>query len=139
MRMKAKYTEPSQVLGFCVSGLRVRGIEMNNMPEKDPAFWAAVVITLREHGLVMMLTFVLSYLRIRLYSEQPTIARSVLEAAVGALLVMIVGMGIQAAGMNMAWTLFTAGFIGILGIDQARVLGKRWAERKVGGTDGQAQ
>lgn len=110
---------------------------MNNMPEKDPAFWAGVVITLREHGLVMMLTFVLSYLRIRLYIEQPTVARSVLEATVGAVLVMIIGMGVQAAGMNMAWTLFTAGFVGILGIDQARVLGKRWTERKFGGTDGQ--
>ncbi|GAB3464241.1 phage holin, lambda family [Azotobacter salinestris] len=103
------------------------------MPEKSPEFWAGVLLALREHGLTMMLTFVLSYLRIRLYGDQPSILRSLLEASVGALLVMIVGLAVNAAGLNVAWTLLTSGFIGILGIDQVRVLSKRWAERQVEG------
>lgn len=103
------------------------------MPEKSPEFWVGVVMALREQGLAMMLTFILSYLRIRLYGDQPSILRSILEAAVGALLVMIVGLGVKEAGLNIAWTLFTAGFVGILGIDQVRALSKRWAERRVEG------
>lgn len=103
------------------------------MPEKSPEFWVGVVLALREQGLAMMLTFILSYLRIRLYGDQPSILRSLLEAAVGALLVMIVGLAVKEAGLNIAWTLFTAGFVGILGIDQVRVLARKWAARKVAG------
>jgi len=103
------------------------------MPEKSPEFWAGVLLALREHGLAMMLTFILSYVRIQLYADQPSLLRTLLEAAAGALLVMIVGLAVQAAGLNIAWTLFTAGFIGILGIEQVRVLSKRWAERRVEG------
>lgn len=103
------------------------------MPEKSPEFWAGVLLALREHGLAMALTFVLSYIRIQLYGDQPSLLRTLLEAAAGALLVMIVGLAVQAAGLNIAWTLFTAGFVGILGIDQVRALSKRWAERKVSG------
>ncbi len=103
------------------------------MPEKSPEFWVGVVMALREQGLAMMLTFVLSYLRIRLYGDQPSIVRSLLEAAVGALLVMIVGLAVKEAGLSVAWTLFTAGFVGILGIEQVRALSKRWAERRVEG------
>lgn len=103
------------------------------MPEKSPEFWAGVLLALREHGLAMMLTFILSYIRIQLYGDQPSIVRSILEAATGALLVMIIGLAVNAAGLNVAWTLLTSGFIGILGIDQVRALSKRWAERKVEG------
>ncbi|MGE6473228.1 hypothetical protein [Serratia proteamaculans] len=31
---------------------------------------------------------------------------------------------------ELAWSFATAGFIGVLGVEQARQLGKRWAERK---------
>ncbi|ASL26233.1 phage holin, lambda family [Azotobacter chroococcum] len=103
------------------------------MPEKSPEFWAGFLLALREHGLAMTLTFILSYIRIQLYGDQPSLLRTLLEAAAGALLVMIVGLAVQAAGLNIAWTLFTGGFVGILGIDQVRALSKRWAERKVEG------
>lgn len=106
---------------------------MPKMPEKSPEFWIGVALALREQGLAMTLTFVLSYLRIRLYGDQPSIVRSVLEAAVGALLVMIVGLAVKEAGLSEAWTLFTAGFVGILGVDQVRVLARKWAVRKVEG------
>ena len=33
-------------------------------------------------------------------------------------------------GFSIAWSFATAGFIGVLGVEQARQLGKRWAERK---------
>jgi len=103
------------------------------MPEKSPEFWAGVLLALREHGLAMMLTFILSYIRIQLYGDQPSIVRALLEAAAGALLVMIVGLAVNQAGLNLAWTLLAAGFVGVLGIEQVRVLSKRWAARKVEG------
>ncbi|SEI98634.1 phage holin, lambda family [Azotobacter beijerinckii] len=103
------------------------------MPEKSPEFWVGVVLALREQGLAMMLTFILSYLRIRLYGDQPSIVRSLIEAAVGALLVMIVGLAVNSAGLNVAWTLLTGGFVGILGIEQVRTLAQKWAARKVEG------
>ncbi|WP_374418690.1 hypothetical protein [Stutzerimonas kunmingensis] len=40
------------------------------MPEKSPDFWVALAAALREHGLAMMLTFVLSYIRIHLYGDK---------------------------------------------------------------------
>ncbi|MDD0976201.1 phage holin family protein [Pseudomonas fontis] len=53
-----------------------------------------------------------------------------IEAALGALIVMVVGLTVKAFGFSIAWSIATASFIGILGVEQARQLGKRWAERK---------
>lgn len=103
------------------------------MPEKSPEFWAAIVLALREHGLAMMLTFVLSYIRIHLYGEQKTAVAKLIESLFGALLIMLVGLGVNAMGANLAWTLFAAGLIGLLGIDQVRALAGKWADRKVSG------
>ncbi|MGN7742451.1 phage holin family protein [Pseudomonas sp. 22526] len=54
-----------------------------------------------------------------------------MEAALGALIVMVVGPVVKALGFSIAWSFATAGFIGVLGVEQARQLGKCWAERKV--------
>jgi lambda family phage holin len=102
------------------------------MPEKDLSFWAAVLLALREHGMAMMLTFILSYIRIHLYGDEPSIWRRLLEAAFGSLLVLLVGLTVNAAGLSLKWTLLSAGFVSILGIEYVRALAKRWAAKRVG-------
>ncbi|WP_327440305.1 phage holin family protein [Pseudomonas donghuensis] len=72
-------------------------------------------------------------LSIRLYSERKSMIATMLEAAFGALLIMLIGLGINAMGLNVAWTLFSAAFIGLLGVDQIRTLAQKWANRKVEG------
>nr|WP_305956098.1 phage holin family protein [Pseudomonas sp. DG56-2] len=109
------------------------GTEMPKMPDKNPDLWITFMTALREYGLVMGLTFVLSYIRIRLYSERKSMIATILEAAFGALLIMLIGLGINAMGLNVAWTLFSAAFIGLLGVDQIRALAQKWASRKVEG------
>lgn len=101
------------------------------MPEKTPEFWIAITAVFREYGLVMTATFALSYIRIRLYGERKSFIATLLEAAFGALLIMLIGLGINAMGLNVAWTLFSAAFIGLLGVDQIRALAQKWANRKV--------
>lgn len=106
---------------------------MPDMPEKSPEFWAALVLALREHGLAMMLTFVLSYIRIHLYGEQKSAVAKLIESLFGALLIMLVGLAVNALGANLAWTLFAGGLVGLLGIDQVRALAGKWAQRKADG------
>lgn len=105
---------------------------MPKMPEKSPEFWVALAAAFREHGLAMTLTFVLSYIRIHLYGERKSWMAKVVESLFGALLIMLVGLAVNALGANLAWTLFAAGLIGLLGIDQVRALAGKWAERKAG-------
>ncbi|MBH8611200.1 phage holin, lambda family [Pseudomonas mohnii] len=103
---------------------------MPNMPEKDPSFWVLVLTALRENGLAMGLTFALTWLRIQYDGKETKPLRQLIEAALGALIVMVVGLTVKEFGFSIAWSFATAGFIGVLGVEQARQLGKRWAERK---------
>lgn len=104
---------------------------MTPMPEKDIGLWATIISALREHGLAMMLTFFLSYIRIHLYGDKKSPLAKLLEALFGALLIMLVGLAVNSLGANLAWTLFAGGLIGLLGVDQVRALAGKWAERKV--------
>jgi lambda family phage holin len=104
---------------------------MPNMHDKDPSFWALVLTALRENGLAMVLTFALTWLRIQYDAKETKPWRQFIEATLGALIVMVVGLTVKEFGFSIAWSFFAAGFVGILGVEQARKLGKRWAERKV--------
>ena len=105
---------------------------MRPMIDKNPDLLMSALAAIREYGLVMSLTFALSYIRIRLYGERKSVVASILEAAFGALLIMLIGLGINAMGLNVAWTLFSAAFIGLLGVDQIKSLAQKWASRKIG-------
>jgi len=107
------------------------GIEMAHMPEKDPSFWVLVLTALRENGLAMGLTFALSWLRIQYDGQETRPVRQLIEATLGALIVMVVGLTVKEFGLSIAWSFATAGFVGVLGVEQARQLGRRWAERKI--------
>ncbi len=104
---------------------------MDDMPEKDPSFWVLVLTALRENGLAMVLTFALTWLRIQYDGKETKPWRQFIEATLGALIVMVVGLTVKEFGFSIAWSFATAGFVGVLGVEQARQLGKRWAERKV--------
>ena len=100
------------------------------MPEKDPSFWAMVLNALRDNGLAMVLTFLLIWLRIQYDGKETKPVRQIIESVLGALIVMVVGLTVQKFGLSSGWSFFAAGFVGILGVDQVRQLGKRWSERK---------
>jgi len=103
---------------------------MFNMLDKDPSFWALVLTALRENGLAMALTFALTWLRIQFDGKETKPWHQLIEASLGSLIVMVVGLTVKEFGLSIAWSFATAGFLGILGVEYARQLAKRWAERK---------
>ncbi|MFB8828721.1 phage holin, lambda family [Azotobacter sp. CWF10] len=106
---------------------------MPKMPEKDPSMWAVVLLALREHGFAVALTFVLSYLRILYDDREPNPVRQLIEACLGAVIVLVVGLTCEKFGLSSGWAYASAGFIGTLGVNQVRALARRWAVRKVAG------
>lgn len=106
-------------------------IEMPKMPEKDPSMWAVVLMALREHGLAVALTFVLSYLRILYDDREPNPIRQLIEACLGAVIVLVVGLTAEEFGLSPGWSYAAAGFVGTLGVNQVRAMARKWAVRKV--------
>lgn len=106
---------------------------MTRMPDKDPSFWAVVILALREHGLAVALAFFLSYIRILYDDKEPSPVRQLLEALLGALLVFLVGLASEKFGMSSGWSYAVAGFVGVLGVNQVRAMARRWAAKKVEG------
>ena len=104
---------------------------MNNMPDKDPSFWALVLTALRENGLAMILTFALTCLRIQYDAQETKLWAQLIEASLGSMIVLVVGLAVKEFGFSIAWAFATAGFLGVLGVGYARQLAKRWSERKV--------
>ena len=103
---------------------------MLKMPEKDPSFWVLFLLALKENGIAMVIAFVLAWLRIQFDAKEASTFRQLVEASIGGVLTMVVGMMVKEFGFSYGWALGTAGFVGILGVEQIRVLGRRWAERK---------
>jgi len=103
---------------------------MKIMPEKDPSFWSLVLTALRDNGLAMALTFALTYLRIQYDGKETRPVRQIIEAALGSLITMVVGLSVKEFGFSIAWSFATAGFVGVLGVEQVRQIGRRFAERK---------
>lgn len=103
---------------------------MPNMPDKDPGLWDALLVVLRDHGLAVVLTFALSYMRILYDDKEPSVMRQLIEATLGALIVLAVGLTAERFGASSGWSYAAAGFIGTLGVNQVRGLAKRWAAKK---------
>ena len=106
---------------------------MKTMSEKDPALWAAAALTLRDHGLVGLLTFVLSWLRIKFDAQETDRARQLIEASLGGLLAFMIGLACEKLGLSGGWSYVAAGFIGTMGVNQVRNRAGKWAQRKVEG------
>lgn len=99
-------------------------------PEKDPTFWVIVFAALKDHGFAGLLAFALSYLRILYDDKEPRWDRQLLEAALGGVLVFLVGVGAEKAGMGGGLSYAVAGAVGVLGVEQVRQLARRVVERK---------
>lgn len=106
---------------------------MKTMPEKDLSFWAGLAFVLREHGLAVLLTFALSYVRILYDAKEPNPIRQLIEASLGALLVLVIGLTAEKFGLSSGWSYGAAGFIGTLGVNQVRAMARKWAQRKAEG------
>lgn len=103
------------------------------MPERDPSLWASLLLVVRDHGPAVVLAFALSYVRILYDAKEPRPVRQIIEALLGAIIVLVVGVACKEFGLSSGWSFFAAGFIGILGVEQVRQLGRKWAERKADG------
>ncbi|QQP86927.1 phage holin, lambda family [Entomomonas asaccharolytica] len=101
------------------------------MPEKNPSFWGALISIFQEYGVVMCITFILSYLRISYDDKEPRIMRRLLEATIGSLIALIVGMTCTEFGLSAGWTYAVAGWIGTFGVDQMRVWARRWTDKRI--------
>jgi lambda family phage holin len=106
---------------------------MKNMPDRPETWLGIIYAVCREHGLAVMLTFALSYMRIMFDDREPKPLRRLIEATLGALIVLTVGLTVERFGLSSGWAYFSAGFIGVLGVDQVRAFGRMWAERKAKG------
>lgn len=99
--------------------------------EKDPTIWAVAALALREHGMAVALTFALSYLRILYDDRESNPVRQLIEAALGAVLVLMVGITAEHFGMSGGWSYLVGGFVGTMGVNQVRLIASKWAQRKV--------
>lgn len=104
---------------------------MTRMTDKDPSFWMVIILALREHGLAVALAFILSYVRILYDDKESSPVRQLLEAMLGALLVLLVGLAAEKFGMSSGWSYAVAGFVGVLGVNQVRAMARKWAAKKV--------
>ena len=66
-------------------------------------------------------------------AKEPRPVRQIIEPLLGAIIVLVVGVACKEFGLSSGWSFFAAGFIGILGVEQVRQLGRKWAERKADG------
>lgn len=101
------------------------------MPNKDPNFWSALFAVFEDYGFVMCITFVLSYLRISYDDKEPRLMRRLLEATIGSLIALIVGMTCTEFGFSNGWTYAAAGWIGTFGVDQMRSWARKWADKRI--------
>lgn len=101
------------------------------MPEKNTAVWLALLDALNTHGLAGLMAFVLGYLRIIYDDRESRPMRQFIEAMLGACITVVVGLSAEHFGMSSGWAYACAGFTGVLGVNQVRVLAQKWANGKV--------
>lgn len=102
----------------------------NMTPEKDPTFWVMVAAAFKDHGLAALLAFALTYLRSLYDDKEPRWDRQLLEAALGGVLVFMVGIGAEKFGMSGGYSYAVAGAVGVFGVEQVRQFGRRLAEKR---------
>ena len=94
-------------------------IDANHNTEKE-----AMV---KQDGTALTLT---NSVRVLYDDKEPRWDRRLIEAALDGVLVFLVGVGAEKFGMGGGLSYAVAGFVGVLGVEQVRQVGRRWAERK---------
>ena len=100
------------------------------MDEKDPAFAEAIRSAIGAQGFPVLIAFVLSYLRILYDDREPRPVRQFIEASLGSMLVLAVGLSCEQFGLSAGWSYAAAGFVGTMGVNQVRTLARKWASKK---------
>lgn len=99
--------------------------------QHDPDIIDTLQKAVHAQGMATALAFVLGYLRIMYDEKEPRPIRRLIEASLGAVLVFIIGMTCENFGVSPGWSYAAAGFVGVLGVDQVRLLAQKWAKAKV--------
>lgn len=102
------------------------------MPNNDPSFWENVIAAFREYGLIMCITFILSYLTISRDGREPKMIYRLRDAFIGSLLVLISGLAFKEMGLSAGWTYAFAGFVGVYGVDTIKEYARKWADKRIG-------
>lgn len=100
------------------------------MDEKDPAFADAVRAAFSSQGFPMAIAFILSYLRILYDDREPRPVRQFIEASLGSMIVLAVGITCERFGLSSGWSYAAAGFVGTMGVNQVRTMARKWANKR---------
>lgn len=107
------------------------------MPEKDPHFLAAMWnlfwVSLPEPIKAAVIATVVAGLRVMYDDKEPRQMRRILEAVLCGVIAFGVASGVEAMGWSSGMATFLGGFVGLIGADKVRELGKVFAERRAGG------
>jgi lambda family phage holin len=101
------------------------------MPDKYTHVWPALIDMLNTHGLAGLMAFVLGYLRIIYDERESRPMRQFIESTLGACITVVVGLTAEHFGMSSGWAYACAGFTGVLGVNQVRVMAQKWAMGKI--------
>lgn len=124
--MKTKNRQPMQ------SGSRLLfGEGKTDVDSKGPGFLDALRYAFDSQGLPMVLAFALIYLRTLYDDREPRPVRQFLEAAIGSMIVLIVGITCERFGLSSGWSYAAAGFIGTMGVNQVRTMARKWAGKRI--------
>lgn len=104
---------------------------MSRVDERDPAFADAVRSAFSSQGIPVMIAFVLSYLRILYDDREPKPVRQLIEALLGSMIVLAIGLTCEKFGLSSGYSYAASGLIGTLGVNQVRTIARRWATRKI--------
>lgn len=104
---------------------------MSRVDEKDPAFVEILRAAFDSQGLPVLIAFVLSFLRTMYDDREPRLVRQLIEALLGSMIVLAVGLTCEKFGMSSGYSYAASGLIGTLGVNQVRTMARRWATRKI--------
>ena len=105
----------------------------NKMHDNPPGFLDMLRAAVDAHGLSALLAFALSYMRVLYDDKEPRPVRQLIEALLGGMIVLLVGLSCDELGVSRGWSYVAAGIVGTLGVNWVRTMARAWAKKKVDG------
>lgn len=102
------------------------------MHDNPPGFFETLRAAFDAHGVSALMAFALSYFRVLYDDKEPKPVRQLLEALLGGMIVLLVGLSCDELGMSRGWSYVAAGIVGTLGVNWVRTIARAWAKKKVG-------
>lgn len=97
------------------------------MPERMSAFWEALSTPFKA----MLLSVAVASLRIAYDDTEVRRTRRALEAILCGFIAFAMAEGMESLGLPSGAATFCGGFVGLLGADKVRELGRRYAQHKL--------